>query len=156
MSNVDVKGIAEYHLGECNDYVIGKVVEAITEALQAQADTIEQLQPQLEAASAEWIPVSERLPESGKKVIAFYKNSMGKERNICAMWCDKFTIEHHENDDLDMEYCEEKDCYYWPSGWYECIDNWDDYSAVVVHEGEITHWQPLPTPPNQQERSTCK
>ena len=32
-------------------------------------------------------------------------------------------------------------------GWYECIDNWDDYTEVAIHEGEPTHWMPLPAPP---------
>lgn len=36
-------------------------------------------------------------------------------------------------------------------GWYECIDNWDEYSQVAINEGEPTHWMPLPTPPKGQK-----
>lgn len=32
-------------------------------------------------------------------------------------------------------------------GWYECINNWDDYTEVAIHEGEPSHWMPLPAPP---------
>ncbi len=32
-------------------------------------------------------------------------------------------------------------------GWYECIDNWGDYTEVAIHEGEPSHWMPLPAPP---------
>lgn len=29
----------------------------------------------------------------------------------------------------------------------ECIGNWDDYTEVAIHDGEPTHWMPLPAPP---------
>ena len=29
----------------------------------------------------------------------------------------------------------------------ECINNWDDYTEVAIHEGEPSHWMPLPAPP---------
>ena len=31
-------------------------------------------------------------------------------------------------------------------GWYESIHNWDDYSVVGI-EDIVTHWMPLPEPP---------
>lgn len=33
-----------------------------------------------------WIPVTERLPDGSKKVMATYLNSHGKRRTICAMY----------------------------------------------------------------------
>ena len=41
-------------------------------------------------------------------------------------------------------YDEESDTDYWPQGWYEQIDNWEELSSVMVHEGEVTCWVPLP------------
>jgi len=45
------------------------------------------------------------------------------------------------------EYDETTDTYYWAAGWYECIDNWDDYSHVAVSEGAVTHWMQMPDAP---------
>ena len=33
------------------------------------------------------------------------------------------------------------------AGWYESIDNWDEYTQVSIYQGEPTHWMPLPDPP---------
>jgi len=95
------------------------------------------------------VPVSERLPEPGKKVLAYYLNSLGKSRTILAEWVPAKTKADDDLTDGDFaEYDEETDEYYWPEGWYEAIENWDDYGAVFVNEGEITHWQPLPRGPH--------
>lgn len=24
----------------------------------------------------------------------------------------------------------------WTAGWYELVNNWDDYASIAVHEGE--------------------
>jgi len=110
---------------------------------------IADLQQQLNEANrrGEWVAVSNALPESGKSVLATYINALGNSRVIKAMWADRFSIEASCDDDLDIDYSEESDCYYYPVGWYELIDNWDEYTAVVVHQGEVTHWMPLPASP---------
>ena len=92
------------------------------------------------------IPVGERLPEAGVKVLAHYMNSHGKSRSVCARWIPaKFNSDESDNYDGDfLEYDEDSDTYYWPEGWYEVIENCDDYGSVTIHEGEVTHWRPLP------------
>jgi len=96
-----------------------------------------------------WKSVADGLPTGAKAVLAHYKNSLGNSRIIKAQYMPKFFEEYNsDSDGLDADYCEESDCYYWPEGWYEKIDNWDDYSAVVVYQGEITHWMPLPASPD--------
>jgi len=97
-------------------------------------------------AEREWVPVTERMPESGAIVLACYRNALGKLRRIRAEWVAAKTCEA----DLDSEigeYDEASDTYYTPEGWYEKIDNWDEYTSIFVHEGEVTHWMPLPEPP---------
>jgi hypothetical protein len=95
------------------------------------------------------VPVSERLPEPHTKVIAHYLNDLGNSRTILAEWVPaKSRTDDCLVDDDFAEYDEEADEYYWPEGWYESIENWDDYGAVFVHEGMITHWQPLPPRPH--------
>jgi hypothetical protein len=89
------------------------------------------------------VPVSERLPEPNTKVLAHYFNALGKGRTICAIWVPAKS----RSDDADYdftEYDEEDDKFYWPEGWYEAIENWDDLGWVEVDEGEVVYWQPLP------------
>lgn len=92
------------------------------------------------------IPVSERLPEPGVKVLAYYFNKLGKGRTICAIWVPAKS----RSDDADFadddftEYDEEDDKYYWPEGWYEVIENWDEFGFFRVYEGEVVYWQPFP------------
>jgi hypothetical protein len=93
------------------------------------------------------VPVAERLPEPGKKVLAHYLNALGKPRTIIAEWVPAKTREDSLDGDLG-EYDDETDLFYWPEGWYEQIENWDDFTALLVDEGEITHWQPLPRGPH--------
>jgi hypothetical protein len=96
-----------------------------------------------------WVPVTEALPKSGVKVLACYRNRLGNLRRIRAMWTAAKT-EEADSDDAEAcsEYDEATDTYYVTEGWYECIDNWGDYSSVAVCEGEVTHWMPLPPDPD--------
>lgn len=46
-------------------------------------------------------------------------------------------------------YDEERDDYEINPGWYERIHNWDDYGCVKIQD-EVTHWMPLPEPPESE------
>lgn len=94
-----------------------------------------------------WVPVAERMPASGMTVLACYKNSADKWRRIRAKWVAAKSSEASYESDIG-EYDEAADCYYDPEGWYEQIDNWPEYTACTVDEGVVTHWMPLPEPPN--------
>lgn len=97
-------------------------------------------------AAGPWVAVSERMPESGVVVLACYRNRLGNWRRIRASWVAAKTEESGPESDIGV-YDEATDTYYDPEGWYEQIDNWDMYSAVAVHEGEVSHWMPLPEAP---------
>lgn len=90
------------------------------------------------------VAVSERLPRPSVKVLAHYFNGLGKERTICAIWVPAKTRSDSYGDDDFTEYDEESDTFYWPEGWYETIENWDDLGYVKVDEGEVIYWQPIP------------
>ncbi len=93
-----------------------------------------------------WIPVADRMPMSGAVVLVAYKNERGLWRRIRAQWIAAKSKESNIDSEIG-EYDEATDAYYDPEGWYERINNWDDYSAVVVYEGTPTHWMPLPDLP---------
>jgi hypothetical protein len=94
-----------------------------------------------------WVPVAERMPDHGVTVLVCYMNRAGKWRRIRAKWVAAKTSESSSESDIG-EYDEAADCYYDPENWYEQIDNWPEYTACTVGEGQVTHWMPLPEPPN--------
>ena len=82
-----------------------------------------------------WLPIA-TAPMTGRKVILFYLNRNNRARTVMARWLTDEQAAETDGDDVGLE-----------GGWYECIDNWDDYTEVAIHEGEPTHWMPLPAPP---------
>ena len=92
------------------------------------------------------VPVSERLPEPNTKVLAHYFNKLGKGRTVCAIWVPAKTrvSDNDIDEDLEFEYDDETDQFYWPEGWYEAIENWEEFGYLKVYEGEVAYWQPLP------------
>jgi hypothetical protein len=99
-----------------------------------------------ELCDARWVPVAERMPESGVTVLACYVNGCGKPRRVRAQWIAAKSVESSPESEIG-EYDESADTYYDPEGWYERIDNWDDHTAVAIYQGTPTHWMPLPAPP---------
>jgi hypothetical protein len=78
-------------------------------------------------------------------VLAYYLNDLGNGRTICAIWVPaKSRSENLWDDDDFTEYDKESGDRYWPEGWYEQIENWEDFGWVRVCEGEVVYWQPLP------------
>lgn len=118
------------------------------EFFMAVADEIEALRAELN--SREWVSVEERLPEHGVNVLVFYVNSCGKKRRVVAEYIPRWSQEASHDDDCHSEYSEEKDEYFIIEGWYEIADNSSDYGSYWIHEGTVTHWQPIPTPPTQK------
>ena len=94
---------------------------------------------------AQWILVSERMPDTGKKVLAYYKNDNGLGRRVRAEWVKAKTVESSRDSDCG-EYDDDTDTFYDPEGWYEKIDNWCDYTGVLISH-EVTYWIPLPKGP---------
>lgn len=87
------------------------------------------------------------MPRHGVNVLATYKNRYKKTRFIVGHYLDRWKEESSFEDGVNDEYSETLENYFYKAGWYEKIDNWDDFNAVSVVEGEITHWMPLPNAP---------
>lgn len=113
---------------------------------QAKAMLAHVAEPLIVEIEQRWIPVIERLPDSGVTVLAFYKNGNGLGRRIRAQWIAAKSSESSDESDFG-EYDESSDTYYDPEGWYEQIEHAVDYSAMFVSDGKPTHWMPLPAPP---------
>lgn len=102
-----------------------------------------------------WIPVTERLPEPETDVLAvcnrngyifvvpaIYEDGKMLTQDSKWNWCDIYTY---------GLYSEEADDYYVPSGWWENRQfNPDDVYNNLV-DCPVTHWMPLPEPPEVKE-----
>lgn len=111
----------------------------------------------------EWIPVTERLPEPETEVLVL------AERKYYSFKTKSPTIHHivltgmYEDGskntedsewwwyDHDFKYDEELDVYIIPEGWWEYKHyNGDDEHNHPIDDC-VTHWMPLPEPPNEGE-----
>lgn len=90
-------------------------------------------------ALAEWIAVTDRLPEGGKPVLVSYGKKV-----LRAAHAGKFELDEENwgwDDSSTGDYNESTDMTYWPEGWYE----WNEYEEVHWKlNPEPTHWMPLP------------
>lgn len=91
-------------------------------------------------AAPAWIPITERLPESGVPVLV----SVGK-KVLRAAYVAKFAMSEEKHgkwsDGDDADYSEETDQTYWPEGWYERSEGEEIYWPI---DPWPTHWMPLP------------
>lgn len=109
-----------------------------------------------------WIPVSERLPEGNIKVLVTgreYSKYLKKYRYVrfIARYISKYLIKvcdmWTECDDDDMQdHNESDDEYYAKDGWYESVENWNDYTDLYVSDYEVIAWQPLPEPYKEENQ----
>ena len=97
-----------------------------------------------EQETVAWRPI-ESAPKTGRKVILFYKNRLNVGKTVIARCLTDEQATEIDADDVGLE-----------GGWYECIDNWGDFTDVVIHEGEPSHWMPLPAPPIEALRQALE
>jgi hypothetical protein len=96
-----------------------------------------------------WTSVERALPDTTKKVLATYLNNAGNRRIVIANWVQARTqkIQWEDEEFGISEYDESSDEFFLKEGWYECIENNEEYGMYWIYEGMVTHWAPMPLAP---------
>lgn len=120
---------------------------------------LQELKPLVQQALGErpsWTPVADALPDTTKKVLASYLNKLGKRRIVIANWVQARTQESAwDDEELDItEYDESSEEFFLKEGWYECIENNEEYGMYWIYEGVVTHWMPMPQSPGSLTTTT--
>jgi hypothetical protein len=113
-------------------------------ALEYAKDTITELESRLHEIET-WIPVTDRLPESGKPVLVAYDKKV-----LRAVYAAEFSLDEENwkwwTDGDGSDYDATTDKTYWPKGWYEWNEHEEYYFTL---KKEPTHWMPLPESPHE-------
>lgn len=101
------------------------------------------------SCNEQWVLCSERMPEAGRKVFAFYKNELGNGRRVMAHFTPARTdcADNYDYQDWDEEWLDtdESGTSWVPEGWYEDSETQENCPRI---SDPITHWMPLPEMPN--------
>lgn len=95
----------------------------------------------IKRAARPWIPVAERMPDTGRRVFVFCENGW----RIIARWYPAGTFDASNWDDPPDQWWDESGnmCRCPDDGWWESAHHSDN--AYMVHN--VTHWMPLPEKP---------
>lgn len=137
--------------------MLGDDLTAAADRIANQNTHIAALQKAVEDLRAQlprWIPVTERMPENAEAVLVrgYAVNNPRYKATFKGRWIAAHSMladDFGADSDMDLEYDEAEDVYYVPEGWFERIENWDDYTDIAVCDFTITHWAPLPEPPEE-------
>ena len=102
--------------------------------------------------SQNWIPVTDRLPESEREVEITCTSRYDSNSPIVYLTTRAFyedgTLSTYESGydwdyDDNLDYNEEKDIYIIPEGWYEAVNFGDKFAKL---DEEVIAWMPIPKP----------
>ena len=82
--------------------------------------------------------------------MAFQEDIDGNLHPVIATWLPRFSLECSDYDTgLDEDYDEKNEIYYWPEGWYENVQNWDDLKFVKMPDPFF--WQEITYPQSTKD-----
>lgn len=125
---------------------VNDAADELHAAIDQLAALASQAREAAEVPAGGWINVADQMPKPGRPVLVVYTthHTPPRERINRAQWIPaKFEEADSESD--NSEYDEDTDTNYTPAGWYECIDHWDEYSAVAMAGVTVNRWMPLPS-----------
>lgn len=96
---------------------------------------------------SEWIPVTDRLPEPGRKVLVAYLNELQRTRVTTAHHAPKHTLDASHWEDGETEDTEDGSSWE-PEGWWE--EGVELETLQFIH-CEVTHWMPMPAHPDRSK-----
>lgn len=132
------------------DCVDGAINATKREEMYAYKEAAALAIKQLEDAIPVWVPVAERMPPSGLPVLAYFTNELGNGRRARAEWIAQWAQLYEGDADPEEVGCEEdpKGDWYIQQGWYESpLEAEESYRL----SGVVTHWMPLPPPPESRD-----
>jgi hypothetical protein len=144
-----------------HDEIVGGLraeIERLTELLDRKSSVAyEDAQDRVAAETTGdgWIACSDRMPTHGLKVMAYFRNKLGKGRTVFANHIEKFK-ERADNYEIDPDTpddwfdTDESGESYIPEGWYENSETHEQELAIT---DEILFWRPLLSPPEQVKTS---
>lgn len=96
-----------------------------------------------------WVLCSERMPPVGRKVLAFFKNELGRGRRVLARFVPARTdcadnYDYWNNVDDDWFDTDESGTSWIPEGWYEESETQENCPMICC---PVTHWMQLPEAP---------
>lgn len=153
-SKEPVWGIKPEHSGRDYGYRVARPlkIEGEGDSWEVAAHYCTKERAELFAAALNgWQPIETAPP--AQNVYVFGKNALGKGRTFKAHFLPKFHAEcdYLQYDPDAYDYHEENDCYYYKEGWYESIENWDEFTSIYVTDVDLSLWTPLPAPPMEGE-----
>lgn len=135
---------ATHRTERCEDGYDCTELGKVRKALQAAESRLD------EAKRYEWVSVKQRLPEKEQEVLLLCQTNRGYKYQCIGFYIPEGTFRDDTDIDWDEEVCDEYDeergDYLVNSGWYEAVNNWDEYRAIWIAD-KVTHWMPLPEPP---------
>lgn len=128
-----------------------KTLEAACQAASALADRgdVLVLRSPTETNCDGWIAVTDRLPESGVKVLGYWRNELGKSRRTCVEYVAPRTrtADGFWDDTPDDWFDVDESGTSWvPSDWYECVEGSDEYPYTPI---PVERWHALPPSPEK-------
>lgn len=145
--------------GACKNCPLRDTENCTSELLNSILNLLDRLNAEnktlLEKKCIKWIPVSERLPEAEKEVLAMCRTSTGGKYFCTAIYIPKGMLRDDSWFNWDYEICEEyseeNDDYFVPEGWYERYYNYDEYGCGRI-EDTVTHWaETVPEPAEEKK-----